>query len=146
MKVRFENGKRKGETVEVTERGIIIGRYGGCEIQIDEDGISRKHCQLKVVEGEFVIIDLDSTNGVVVDNKKIDKDAVLADGQLFQVFNYKFSCIYPEKVVEELEKSDDTPGSKKVLNLAINFFLLIILVALIYLVIYLYKNNPQIVH
>lgn len=62
-----------GETIKynVEENTVTLGRSSKCTIHIPHEGMSRKHCQIEVVKGEIYITDLDSTNGVFIDNVRI---------------------------------------------------------------------------
>ena len=59
-------------------RPYIIGREG--HIYINDKSVSRKHAEIKIIDGEIHIRDLDSTNGtyVVKDNSVVQfKEAIL---------------------------------------------------------------------
>ncbi|HSN93256.1 MAG TPA: GGDEF domain-containing protein [Anaeromyxobacteraceae bacterium] len=58
---------------------VVIGRRGGSEIRLLDDGISRRHASIRV-EGEGAVIrDLGSANGTYVDGKRVS-EARLSDG------------------------------------------------------------------
>jgi pSer/pThr/pTyr-binding forkhead associated (FHA) protein len=63
-----------GEVIEKTlqESVVTIGRSPKCTIHVSHDAMSRNHCQIEVVDGEVFITDLNSTNGVFIDNEKIE--------------------------------------------------------------------------
>ena len=48
-----------------------IGRDPGCELMLDNLGVSRRHAQLREVEGKFIVEDLGSTNGVFVNGRRV---------------------------------------------------------------------------
>ena len=48
-----------------------IGRDSGCELMLDNLGVSRRHAQLREVEGRFIVEDLKSTNGVFVNGRRV---------------------------------------------------------------------------
>ncbi|MGZ5389657.1 MAG: FhaA domain-containing protein, partial [Aeromicrobium sp.] len=54
--------------------GVVIGRGAEAELRIDDPGISRRHAQFRVqtVEGKttVTVIDLDSTNGVILNGRR----------------------------------------------------------------------------
>lgn len=62
-----------GEILEFPFDGksATIGRSPRCEIVIPHDGVSRQHCRIDLENGEFFVTDLASTNGVLIDGKKI---------------------------------------------------------------------------
>lgn len=68
-----------GQHVELTESGIDIGRSDQCALCIESDKVSRQHARIVQVAGQFVVMDLDSTNGTFVNDQRIDT-APLRDG------------------------------------------------------------------
>ena len=50
---------------------FIIGREAGCEIQIDHIHVSRRHAEVTRLRGHWVIRDLQSSNGLFVDGKRV---------------------------------------------------------------------------
>ena len=55
---------------------FIIGREAGCEIQIDHIHVSRRHAEVTRLRGHWVIRDLQSSNGLFVDGKRVDFAAI----------------------------------------------------------------------
>lgn len=55
--------------------GVVIGRGNEADLKIDDPGISRRHCQIKIhqsgSETTVTVVDLDSTNGVVLNGHKV---------------------------------------------------------------------------
>jgi hypothetical protein len=70
--------------------GVVIGRGTEAQLRINDPGVSRRHAQVRVVlEGSSVrvaIEDLGSTNGIVVDGRRVNH-AVLSDGSRVQLGN-----------------------------------------------------------
>ncbi|MGZ5366163.1 FhaA domain-containing protein [Aeromicrobium sp.] len=60
--------------------GVVIGRGAEAELRIDDPGISRRHAQFRVqtVEGKttVTVIDLDSTNGVILNGRRVTEAEV----------------------------------------------------------------------
>ncbi len=57
---------------ETKKHSFIIGRSAKSDIVISHEGISRTHCQIDVVDGEVYVTDLDSINGVFIEDKKLE--------------------------------------------------------------------------
>ena len=52
---------------------FLIGRDQSCDLQINEDSVSRRHASIeRMVDGSYLLRDLDSTNGTWVDKKAIN--------------------------------------------------------------------------
>lgn len=81
MKIQFINGEFAGEIRDFQETEISIGREDGNTIQLLTGGVSRYHAQiLKQDDGNWIICDLDSTNGVKIGGKSITSDVILTPG------------------------------------------------------------------
>lgn len=74
-----------GEVFAMTRPQITIGR-SGADINLGDPEVSRRHCVLKFYGPEVVIIDMESTNGTLVQGKRI-MTARLASGESFTVGN-----------------------------------------------------------
>jgi two-component system, cell cycle response regulator len=71
-------GMDVGETIVIKDDGAtVLGRDADCDGVIRDDGISRHHAQvISEKPGEYVLVDLDSTNGVFVDGERISRRAL----------------------------------------------------------------------
>lgn len=78
-------GQDMGRRVHVTTEPLIIGRSPQCEIQIDQESISRNHCRIRFHEGEFRVRDLDSTNGTYVNDDLVEEEGRLRHGDQLKV-------------------------------------------------------------
>jgi hypothetical protein len=63
-----------------------IGRGTDTDLRIDDPGISRNHAELRRSGGDVTVVDLGSTNGVVVDGERVQQ-ARLRDGTRIQLGN-----------------------------------------------------------
>lgn len=78
-------GSNVGEMYKMDEADMICGRSANAEIQLLDDGISRKHCKIRRTHtGDVVIEDLGSTNGTFANGDRISSHK-LADGDKIQV-------------------------------------------------------------
>ncbi|MCL3817169.1 FhaA domain-containing protein [Aeromicrobium wangtongii] len=70
--------------------GVVIGRGNEADLKIDDPGISRRHAQIKIHQSgdqtTVTIVDLDSTNGVVLNGHRVST-AVVADGSEIRLGN-----------------------------------------------------------
>ena len=78
-----------GETShELKKRAVVLGRSKDCDIQVSDPNVSRRHAEVRRedVEGEpvFTLVDLDSTNGIEVNGKRV-KELTLEDGARFTI-------------------------------------------------------------
>jgi DNA-binding SARP family transcriptional activator len=68
-----------------------IGRLPDNDIVLDDDNVSRYHAVVIDTGGGFVISDLRSTNGVLVDGRRIRGSAALADGDHIGIGGHDFT-------------------------------------------------------
>jgi diguanylate cyclase (GGDEF)-like protein len=77
-------GVSAGEMFKLQLDTTVIGRGPKCAVRLNDEGVSREHCQL-VRDGEKMILeDLGSTNGTFCNGIRVDKRE-LADGDKIMV-------------------------------------------------------------
>ena len=64
---------------------IAIGRSTDCAVSIPVRWISRTHARLRRAEGQFVLEDAGSKNGVFINGKRVTKPCPLNDGDIIQL-------------------------------------------------------------
>ena len=57
----------------------VIGRLSGSEIEIEDPGASRRHAEIRRQGEEYVVVDLGSTNGTLLNDAPVS-EATLEDG------------------------------------------------------------------
>ena len=78
-------GHDMGRRIQVSTEPLIIGRSPQCEVQIDQESVSRNHCRVRYHEGEFRVRDLDSTNGTYVNDDLVEAEGRLRHGDQLKV-------------------------------------------------------------
>jgi chromosome segregation ATPase len=73
----------------VLSRRTRIGRATGCELQIEAGSVSRHHALILVGPREAIIEDLNSTNGVFVNGRKVSRQP-LGDGDAVTIGEIQF--------------------------------------------------------
>jgi pSer/pThr/pTyr-binding forkhead associated (FHA) protein len=77
--LKIVSGVREGLNVPLPVREpLTIGRRTG-DLILDDPLISSKHCQITLRNGEYVLLDLGSTNGTMVDGRLV-REVVLKAG------------------------------------------------------------------
>jgi DNA-binding winged helix-turn-helix (wHTH) protein len=80
-----QNGPLRGMNW-VVDRQLTIGRGDDCDIIIHDRQVSRFHAEIKYSEnGDFVIADLNSKNGTMVNGETISKVVSLKDGDEIRI-------------------------------------------------------------
>ena len=79
-----------GSTHALTPPGLVVGRGSEADLRINDPGVSRRHAEFRVSGGrglpEVTVVDLGSTNGTLVDGKRVD-EAVLREGSSVRIGN-----------------------------------------------------------
>ena len=73
-----------GQTKRVDKRRILLGRSRECDIQVEDANVSRRHAELRQEGASYWIVDLESTNGIEVNGRRV-KRAKLDSGDTFTV-------------------------------------------------------------
>ncbi len=74
-----------GERVYVNDQPVTIGRLPECAIAVNDSNISRRHAEVRAGATAFVVVDLGSTNGTMINGVKISGEQRLRDGDIISV-------------------------------------------------------------
>lgn len=74
------SGPQKGERILVKVPIVNIGRAEYNDIVLSDESVSSQHAKLTRREGIWILTDLGSTNGTLVDGERIEEDTPLAPG------------------------------------------------------------------
>ena len=69
-----------GDPIPLKKEELLIGRRPKCDIKLDFENVSGKHCQLRYIRGVWHIRDLGSTNGTTLNGVKIAGEKKLKHG------------------------------------------------------------------
>lgn len=72
------SGKETGRFFELSPKRLSIGR-GKTDVVVNDPKVSRHHADLEWSEKGFVLVDLKSTNGIFVNDQKVEKKLLSAD-------------------------------------------------------------------
>jgi hypothetical protein len=78
-----------GQTYQLNRDVLHIGRHRTNDIVIKEERVSRFHAEIRFERGQFVLYDLGSLNGVVV-NGTLTRQAILRPGDIIGIGSYSF--------------------------------------------------------
>jgi two-component system, cell cycle response regulator len=77
-------GQNVGEMYKVSDAPITLGRGGGADVRLVDEGISRFHCRIKVEGDHLYVEDLQSRNGTFLNGERITRRK-LDDGDKIQL-------------------------------------------------------------
>ena len=78
-------GPQAGTVYELDKNSIRIGRGSKNDIIIDDNDVSRNHCQLIRQADDFEIHDLQSTNGTFINGQRVNGNRLLQSGNLIEL-------------------------------------------------------------
>jgi ATP-dependent Clp protease ATP-binding subunit ClpC len=81
--LRFLNGPQSERIVDI-EGGEVLGRAASSSIQILGPGISRQHCRIVHASPYFILLDLESHHGTMVNGERVEK-ALLRDQDVLTI-------------------------------------------------------------
>lgn len=80
-----EKGDYAGKVLKLGGGTAMIGRSSKCELPLKgSSGVSRRHCKVQLISGRYVVIDLESRNGTVVNGETVARK-FLTDGDLLEI-------------------------------------------------------------
>jgi pSer/pThr/pTyr-binding forkhead associated (FHA) protein len=112
----------EGQIFPLKRETIRIGRHRDNDFIVTESTVSRFHAEIRWEDGKYVIYDLDSTSGVYVNHKKVDR-AVLHSGDMLELSNFPMIFVIDISEIKGMSEVDtgklkkdqeeDTPGTTK---------------------------------
>jgi predicted component of type VI protein secretion system len=92
----IKKGRKKGAEYTISMGRTVIGRGTGADIIIDDPAVSRMHAAIEFMKTKFVLKDLGSANGTLLDGKSIN-EADLSHGSRFQIGDTIIEFVLTEK-------------------------------------------------
>jgi pSer/pThr/pTyr-binding forkhead associated (FHA) protein len=78
-------GPLSGTSLPLRSQGTLIGRSPECALVLDDDYASGRHARIFEDDGQWVVEDLGSTNGTIVDNRRITGPTPLDLGSTLRI-------------------------------------------------------------
>jgi predicted component of type VI protein secretion system len=75
----------EGRRLVVGRSGAVIGRSRDCDIVLGDSNVSRRHAEVRPGDDGWTIVDLESTNGVTVNGRRIRGAAPLRGGERIEL-------------------------------------------------------------
>lgn len=76
---------------------ITIGANGDTtDLQLDDDFVSGRHCEIDPSNRHWVLKDLNSKNGIFVNGRRMNEDRRLKDGDIIQLGDSSLIFVTPE--------------------------------------------------
>jgi hypothetical protein len=71
-----------GQRISLGDRPVTVGRLPECTIPLSDHNVSRRHAEIRPGRGAYVVVDLGSTNGTMVNGTRINGEQRLGDGDI----------------------------------------------------------------
>ena len=79
----------KNGILELSKPVTTVGRGNANDLVLNDSSVSRFHAVIKLKENSIFVADRGSTNGIILNNKKISQETELKDGDTALVGSYK---------------------------------------------------------
>ncbi len=76
------NGDIKGRDFRLTPGKNVIGTSADCDVVLTDQYMSSRHSTINYEEGRFTLIDLDSTNGTYVNEKRVAREELIDNDKI----------------------------------------------------------------
>ncbi len=83
-----------GDPIPLTKIEMVIGRRPACDIRLDYENISGKHCKLRFLNGIWMVKDLGSTNGTTVNGTPIASEQSLMPDEELGIAGHVYTLEY----------------------------------------------------
>jgi pSer/pThr/pTyr-binding forkhead associated (FHA) protein len=78
-----------GPDIVLDQEMVVVGRHPSCDARLDSPRLSRHHCCLMIEEGEIVVQDLGSTNGIRINGQRV-KTGCLRVGDVLSIAHFRY--------------------------------------------------------
>lgn len=72
MQLRYKDANGNETVMQLGAEPVIIGRASEADVVIEDEKASRRHCEIRLWDGDYVIKDLHSQNSTYVNDQHID--------------------------------------------------------------------------
>ena len=79
-------GRSRGYYLQLEPKVTVVGREEGCDIQVLDDLVSRRHLEVRYDDDaqRYRLVDLQSANGVFISGRRVS-DVQLSDGDVIEI-------------------------------------------------------------
>jgi pSer/pThr/pTyr-binding forkhead associated (FHA) protein len=89
---------------------MVIGRHTGADVRLPLPDVSRRHCRCLFIDGTWHILDLNSLNGVWVNERPVQQ-AVLRQGDNVHIGGFTFTVDLSARQIDPVTEveAEDSP-------------------------------------
>jgi FHA domain-containing protein len=99
-----------GTLLELTRPDMVMGRHSGADVRLPLPDVSRRHCRCLFIDGTWHILDLNSMNGLYVNDAPVQQ-AVLHQGDQLRIGGFTFTVDLSARQADPMTEieTDDSP-------------------------------------
>lgn len=109
-----------GSLFPIGERGLTMGRAEDRDIVVPDPASSRHHCHITPEQGEYVLHDNGSANGVFVNAVRV-RECTLSNGDLVRIGNTEMRFVNPAAQVQQMLHAASEPYQPHAAEPAVDF-------------------------
>lgn len=83
-----------GDPIPLLKRQLLAGRRESCDIVLRFANVSAHHCQLMIESGYWYVRDMQSRNGVKINDVRVDGQRRLDPGDILAIAKHKYRVEY----------------------------------------------------
>jgi len=102
-----------GNAIDLTRDLTVVGRKEDCDLRLDHKSISKFHCVIVKMENTLILRDLGSTNGTMLNGKKVRR-ATLKNNDCLNIANLPFRIQISNEAA--VEKKPNLEGTIQISN------------------------------
>jgi pSer/pThr/pTyr-binding forkhead associated (FHA) protein len=88
LRLELQSAEAPPVNLEIARPSALVGRHTVADVRLGYADVSRRHCRLDFQDGFWHIVDLNSLNGLYVNNERI-QEAVLQEGDVIRLGSVK---------------------------------------------------------
>jgi pSer/pThr/pTyr-binding forkhead associated (FHA) protein len=129
FKIVILTGEQKGKSHLLRGKRLVIGRSEKADIRLNDVKVSREHAEISKVGSKWVVTDLGSQNGIVINDKKViqmdikEGDRLIIGQTVFKISKNETQEISKDETHEKVTSSSPQSEEKKSKNKLIPIFL-----------------------
>ena len=91
--LKVVGGKNDGREINISVPEFVIGRGETAHLRPSSDLISRRHCAIRIGDGQVIVEDLGSRNGTFINGEKLEGPHKAKSGDLLRVGRLQFNVL-----------------------------------------------------
>jgi pSer/pThr/pTyr-binding forkhead associated (FHA) protein len=107
LRLRLQPGDH---IIDLTEPDVLLGRQSDVDLRMPQPDVSRHHCRFQFTGENWQIVDLESLNGVYLNNARVHRLAIIQPGDQIRI------CGIQLKVENPTASSGIADGPSRVLQ------------------------------